>query len=290
MNKPQDKLKVMHIHFWSDIRNSAGSVEKVITSFAVNSDRYASMIACCPAHWQKCERHFLYNGVEVVSFRENALLNRVMNKALRLGVFTYPALTRLVHQYRPDILHFHNRQESVDDLVRRLKYRPKVVVHYHRHFARPTIPKTADLLIFISQATQTYIQEKTVSKKPWTIVPNPLSIEVLQAAEALTPEVLSAPIHSRGPVLLFGGGANPIKGGRELVEAFKAMGHPNARLIMAGRGIDTWNINHPMIEVVGEIPARDFFDLMGKADMVVMPSYEEPFGLAAQEACSCTNC
>ncbi|MFN4327201.1 MAG: glycosyltransferase, partial [Azonexus sp.] len=38
------------------------------------------------------------------------------------------------------------------------------------------------------------------------------------------------------------------------------------------------------IEVVGEVPAERFFDLMRLADIVTMPSYDEPFGLIAQEA------
>lgn len=40
----------------------------------------------------------------------------------------------------------------------------------------------------------------------------------------------------------------------------------------------------PGIEVLGEVPAERFFDLMQHADIVTMPSYDEPFGLIAQEA------
>ena len=40
----------------------------------------------------------------------------------------------------------------------------------------------------------------------------------------------------------------------------------------------------PGIEVLGEVPAARFFDLMLATDIVTMPSYDEPFGLIAQEA------
>lgn len=35
--------RVLHIHFWADIRNSAGSVEKVITAFASQGQRYCHL-------------------------------------------------------------------------------------------------------------------------------------------------------------------------------------------------------------------------------------------------------
>lgn len=274
------KPTVLHIHFWADIRNSAGSVEKVITAFAANGAEYEHRIACCPGQKSRCEPPFRHHGVEVHHFHENLLLNRVMNKMLRRGVFTYGSLVRLINRLRPAILHFHNRQELVDALVRRLDYRPKVVVHYHRHFAKPDAPDSADLLLFISEATARDILGKTPTAKSYRVLPNPLSIELL--AHARSPSTRCD--EGRIPSILFGGGGNPAKGGRELVQAFLSLPPGSARLIMAGRNTDRMGIADPAIEICGEVPAAQFFSLMAGADIVAMPSYDEPFGLIAQEA------
>ncbi|MDE2585201.1 MAG: hypothetical protein KGN39_07340, partial [Betaproteobacteria bacterium] len=60
--------KVLHIHFWADIRNSAGSVEKVITAFAAHGQRYEHQIACCPPDGSD-GKPFEYFGVRVFPFK-----------------------------------------------------------------------------------------------------------------------------------------------------------------------------------------------------------------------------
>jgi glycosyltransferase involved in cell wall biosynthesis len=270
----------LHIHFWADIRNSAGSVEKVITAFASHGQRYRHLIACCPVDGAVVEP-FEHQGVLTYPFRENRLANRVLNKMLGLNAFTYDNLVRLINRLRPAVLHFHNRQELVDAVVSRLAYRPAVVVHYHRHFAEPVVPGLVNRLLFISRRTADDILGKTGSRAPYSIVFNPLSLEVLGRAG----QVAAVPPVNSQPVILFGGGGNPIKGGRELIEAFAALPVGSARLVLAGRNIEKLGgLPYPGIEVIGEVPASRFFDLMLTADIVTMPSYDEPFGLIAQEA------
>lgn len=275
-----EPASVLHIHFWADIRNSAGSVEKVITAFASHGQRYRHLIACCPGDPAVVEP-FEHQGVLTYPFRESRLVNRVLNKMLGLKAFTYGDLVRQINRLRPAVLHFHNRQELVDAVVSRLAYRPAVVVHYHRHFAEPVVPKLVDRLLFISRRTADDIIGKTGSTQPYSIVFNPLSLEVLgRAGQAAT-----APTGNPLPVILFGGGGNPIKGGKELIEAFAALPAGSARLILAGRNVEKLaGLPRRGIEVLGEVPANRFFDLMLSADIVTMPSYDEPFGLIAQEA------
>lgn len=275
-----EKPSALHIHFWADIRNTAGSVEKVITAFASHGQRYRHLIACCPGGG-KTEAPFDHQGVAVHPFRENVLANRVLNKLLRLDAFTYGDLVRQINRLRPEVVHFHNRQELVDAVVSRLAYRPAVVVHYHRHFAKPVVPKKLDRLLFISRRTADDILGKTGSVAPYSIVFNPLSLEVLARAKDADSGTAANPL----PVILFGGGGNPIKGGKELIEAFAALPTGSARLILAGRNVEKLpGLPQPGIEVIGEVPASRFFDLMLAADIVTMPSYDEPFGLIAQEA------
>jgi len=276
-----EPASVMHIHFWADIRNSAGSVEKVITAFASHGQRYRHLIACCPGDRSVVEP-FEHQGVLTYPFRESRLVNRVLNKMLGLKAFTYGDLVRLINRLRPAVLHFHNRQELVDAVVSRLAYRPAVVVHYHRHFAEPVVPKLVDRLLFISRRTADDILGKTGSTQPYSIVFNPLSLEVLGRAGQ---DLATVPTGNPLPVILFGGGGNPIKGGKELIQAFAALPVGSARLILAGRNVEKLEgLPQPGIEVLGEVPATRFFDLMLSADIVTMPSYDEPFGLIAQEA------
>jgi glycosyltransferase involved in cell wall biosynthesis len=275
-----EKASVLHIHFWADIRNSSGSVEKVITAFASHGQRYRHMIACCPGE-RGTMLPFEHHGVLAYPFRENRLVNRALNKILGLNAFTYGDLVRQINRLRPAVLHFHNRQELVDAVVSRLDYRPAVVVHYHRHFAEPVVPKLVDRLIFISRRTADDILGKTGCTMTYSIVFNPLSLEVLGRAG----QVEAVPVCNPIPVILFGGGGNPIKGGKELIEAFATLPAGSAHLILAGRNVEKLSgLPHPGIEVLGEVPATRFFDLMLTADIVTMPSYDEPFGLIAQEA------
>lgn len=274
------KPTTLHIHFWADIRNSAGSVEKVISAFASHGEKYRHLIACCPTE-PDVPASFSHHGVEVFTFRESRWANRVLNKILRLDAFTYHALVDLINRLRPDVLHFHNRQELVDAVVNRLAYRPGVLVHYHRHFRMPVIPACADRLLFISQRTAHDIIGKAGNGKPASIVFNPLSLEVLEHSRRLVASRLAG----EPPVIVFGGGGNPIKGGAELLAAFKQLPAGMAKLVLAGRNVEKLCDNSPPgVEVLGEVPAAKFFELMQSADIVAMPSYDEPFGLIAQEA------
>lgn len=171
-----DRPSVLHLHFW------AGSVEKVISAFASNGRRYRHMIACCPAD-RTVRAPFEHMGVPIHPEHESRIANHIFNKMLRLWAFTYGDMVRTINRLRPDVLHIHNRQEIVAPLIQRLAYKPAVLVHYHRHFAQPTIPAGADRLIFISQRTADDILGKTGSRLPYDIVFNHLSQQVLARAK-----------------------------------------------------------------------------------------------------------
>lgn len=278
---PARKPRALHVHFWADIRNTAGSVEKVITAFASAGQRYEHLIAACPHGGVKHAEPYLHQGVPVYPFYENRLTNRVCNKMLRLGWFTYPALVRVIELLRPDVLHFHNRQELVDKVVARLRYRPAVCVHYHRHFARPVVPQSADRLIFVSQATADHILAHSSETRPHCVVANPLSAEIIQQGERAQAGVCT----NSPPIILFGGGHSPNKGGAELIEAFAGLAPGSARLFLAGNRVETLpRLPIAGIEVLGQLSAEAFLERMSQADIIAMPSHNESFGLIAQEA------
>lgn len=166
--------------------------------------------------------------------------------------------------------------------VKRLNYRPRVVVHSHCHFGQPTIPRGADHLWFISQTTAADILGKVPCSVSYSVIYNPLSEELCQRFKRHGTTSLSA--HSP-PIILFGGGGNPIKGGEELIAAFASLPVGSARLILAGRNVEKLpGLPCPNAEVIGEVPAEKFFNRMEPSSMVAMPSPDEDFGLVAQEA------
>ncbi len=274
----------LHIHFWADIRNNAMSVEKIITAFGAHGQSYRHQIACCVSGHNSGKTTFdltpfEHYGTTAFPFVEDRWHNKVLNKIFGLGVFTYSGLVRIIEAQRPDILHFHNRQEQVDAVVKRLSYRPGVVVHYHNHFKQPAQPRSPCTLLFLSQASFNYFRGVIPINNRHRLLGNPLSLEIM----ALGPFPPKAP--ATMATLLYGGGNNPIKGLEELLAAFARLPPGRARLIMAG---GKWEqrppIDIPGVEVVGNKSAADYFKLVEQADIVLMPSHYEPFGLIAQEA------
>lgn len=273
----------MHIHFWADIRNSAGSVEKVICALASHGQEFRHVIACCVSGHNLKARHFdttpyEYLGIPVYPFCEDRWRNRVLNKWFGLDAFTFSELVRRIEEIRPAILHFHNRQGLVDAVMRRLDYRPGVVAHYHNNFKDPANPARADVLLCPSQATARHTQEKLGAGDRCQVLLNPLTIELLHATPA-------APVVGEMPTILYGGGYQLHKGVMELIEAFKRLPQGRARLLLAGQNFEKMPaLDVPGIEVAGLLSAREFFYLMAKCSIVAMPSHNEPFGLIAQEA------
>lgn len=274
---------VMHIHFWADIRNSAGSVEKVICALASRGEAFRHVIACCVSGHNLKARHFdttpyEYQGIPVYPFSEDRWRNRVLNKWFGLGAFTFSELVGRIKAIKPDILHFHNRQGLVDAVVSRMGYRPGVVVHYHNNFKHPANPQSADVLLCCSQATAKQLREKVNVGNRCQVLLNPLTVELLQARPSKQPA-------GEAPAILYGGGYQIHKGVLELIEAFKRLPAGRARLILAGQRFEMMPaLDVPGVEVAGLLGAKDFFDLMAKCSIVAMPSHNEPFGLIAQEA------
>lgn len=264
--------KSLHIHFWGHVKNQAGSVEKLVLTFARHQTRYLSSIAC------KGERNIdeEVDGLTVHSFAESALKNRLLNKLLGLHAFTFDSLVPIVEKERPDVLHIHNRQELVDRLVARLSYRPAVIVHYHRNFAQPSVPQTADLLLAVSDATRQHIINTSGTNKPFEVLHNPLTDALLKYPP------ISNPNNSR-PIILFGGGQVERKGFPEFMQAIPRL-RGDFMVKICGPNLETYVPDQDNIEVLGLIPYDQFIREMQQADIVAMPSRKEPFALMALEA------
>lgn len=266
-------LSVMHIHFWGNAATGNGSVEKVLLAFSEqNSQGLQTEIASCGIGPEQKINNATYSF-----FQESRVINSVFNKILGLKVFTYPSLIRLINQKKPDILHFHNRQNLVDRVVGKLQYRPKVLVHYHRHFGSYHVPKRADLLVAVSESVKKDLAGRTGTDKAIAVVYNPTPV---LPAEAL---VLS---RKAKPVLLYAGGNQAHKGFMELEAALlRDKLAEKFEIVLCGPKFEGYT---PPFEarVLGLLASEQFMEVLKTADIVAMPSHHEGFSILALEVMS----
>lgn len=268
--------KVMHVNFHGQIDVVRGGANKVIRTLAKHSSRVH--VVC--AGLSKVRREHIFDDISCIDFVEDTVRNRIFNKTLRLAFYTFSDLSRAIDTERPDIIHFHTRPELVDPTVDRLRYRPKVVFHYHRHYINPAVPESADLLLAISNGVRRSVTEISCTTKPFEVLHNPLP-------EGIPPAV-DTPIRCpREPVVFFAGGHNPNKGFSELILACRLASRQSHafRLQLAGEGLENYTLPPEInAEILGYLGPEHYYQRLQQADIVVMPSKREGFGLAALEA------
>ena len=270
------KPLVLHITFWSDIRHRYGSVQKIMLTLAGAARAWRHDIACLGAMG---EEDFVFKGVRCHPFWENRWKNRVFNKWLGLNVFTHDAVVDVIERLRPDVLHIHNRQDKVDALLARLSYRPGVVVHYHRDFPVPSSPRGGDRLLAPSRALADTLIAKGLDAGRVVVVHNPLTQDLIDAARQRPDEAF----HRRqgGAVFLYGGGNFEHKGLQDLLAARRRLSRPH-ELWLAGSGYEGI-APEPGVRILGELGNEAFLNAISQADVVVVPSHREAFGLVALE-------
>lgn len=263
------QAKIMHVHFWGDVRRQEGSVDKVISAFAgMDEPDIAVTVACLGGGGSERIGTATYHF-----FSEDRLKNRIVNKLLGLKLFTYSRLAALIERERPDLLHIHNRHALVTPLLASLSFRPRVLCHYHRKFGQFVVPVAADALIAVSGSVRDALVAATHPIMPVEIVYNPV------------PAGLGQAVVPRGavPRLLYGGGRQAHKGFPEL-EAALAGGLAEAfDIVLCGPGFSDYQPPFPA-RVAGMLPPTAFLDELRAADIIAMPSHHEGFSILALEA------
>ncbi len=266
-------MRVMQVHFWGDARQLTGSVEKVLRGFAeLDAADIDLDIASVGIGIQ--ER---VSNANYLFFHESKLRNRVLNKWLGLKAFTFPSLVDLIEARRPEILHLHNRQNLADDLIQRLSYRPRILLHYHRHFDPYQVPKCADALIAVSESVRRDIIDKIHPVVPVAVIPNPVPI-TLQPADPV-----GDTSRNTLPRLLYGGGKQAHKGWFELISVLADPLLANRITItLCGPKLDQFRADF-VARNLGMLDQKAFMAELRAADIVVMPSHNEGFPLLALE-------
>lgn len=263
----------LQIHFFGSVWKSSGSVEKIILTIANHMQRYRPAIASVSSRTSEYSR----DGVRFYDFKENRIKNRILNKILNLDAFTFDTLIEGIERLRPSILHFHNRHKLIDTVVKKLSYRPKVIAQYHRRFEELVIPDNCDMLIAVSRTIEAHVREKSGTEIPVEILYNPIPDAVLKMV----------PMHNADnpvPVLLYGSGGVIEKGFFDLLDAAAHLADLDYLLQVCGGSLNRYLPTLRQIENLGLLTGEQYLAVLETADIVVVPSWCEPFGLVALEA------
>jgi glycogen(starch) synthase len=172
-------------------------------------------------------------------------------------------------------------------------------VHRAVHAAERRAVAAADRVIVCSQAMRAEVTD-VLGADPSSVVVVPGGVDA--AAWSPPPSALASARHrwrsQAGPLVVAAGRLEWEKGFTTLVRALPAVRaqHPAVRTVVAGTGsyratIEELVASQPAAVVLpGRLDQRELAALMAVADVVVVPSRYEPFGLVALEAMAAGTC
>ncbi len=259
--------KVLQIDFTGSWERG-GCLPHITRAWARNSRNYEQYFAS----WAGANYRGEMEGRPHFGFYENQQANRIYNKILRLNKFCFFSLISIIEELKPDILHFHNRHDLIDQAMARLSYRPKVVCIYHQCYNKLFIPATADLLIGVGRFTVAWIDRKANPDRPLAVLHNPFR---------KVPPVVRQP----GTRTLFLNYANNRKATRNLFAAVEA-------LHAEGFDFDLRSVGHVFpdlpapkgVTVSHWLPQPEFLEVAAQASAYICATYATPFSVAVLEA------
>jgi glycosyltransferase involved in cell wall biosynthesis len=194
-------------------------------------------------------------------------------------------LARMLRRFQPDLVQTHLARAS------------HLGGRAARRLGLPTLAKThalvdlryyraIDHLVATTQAQATYLRDRGIAPAAISIIPN---FSALPAARGPRAAALAAPrVKSYGRWVA-------KKGFADLLDAFALVvrKHPDARLVIGGSGIEGDRLRaqaralhlERRVEFCGWID--DVAAFLSDADLFVLPSRDEPFGIAVLEAMAC---
>ncbi len=259
--------KVLQIDF-SGPWDRGGCLSHIVRAWARNSRNYEHYFAS----WAGADHRGEIEGRPHYGFHENARANRIFNKILNLNRCCFFSLTPIIEELKPDVLHFHNRHDLVDQVVSRLSYRPKVVCIYHQCYNKLFIPKTTDLLIGVGKLVIAWIDRKEGPDKPMAVLHNPFR---------------KVPIPERRTTTkpLFLNYANKRKETRDLFAAVEILQNEGFDFEVRAVGHVFSDLRVPRNVTVSKfIPQPEFLDLAAQASAYICATYATPFSVAVIEA------
>jgi glycosyltransferase involved in cell wall biosynthesis len=260
--------KVLQIDF-SGNWERGGCLAHIARAWVRNSERYEQYFAS----WAGIGYRGEMEGRPHIGFYENRRANRIYNKILRLNKFCFYSLIPIIEEWKPEILHFHNRHDLVDQVMARLSYRPKVVCIYHQCYNKLFVPATSDLLIGVGKFVVAWIDRKLDPWQPMAVLHNPFG-----KIPAATPRKESSKT-------LFLNYANKRRATQHLFEAVKM-------LHAEGFDFEVRSVGHvfpdvpvpPGVTVSKFLPQPEFLEIAAQASAYICATYATPFSIAVVEA------
>lgn len=199
-------------------------------------------------------------------------------------------LHSIVRAHSPDVVNAHRAYAAVAAWLLKPVNRFALVATDHNQFeSKGRFLNRADRIIAVSQGAAASLAASGVPRERIRVVQNgPLG----GARRSLVPASDRAPVELARPALVTVAGLLERKGVHVLLEAFErvARAHPAAHLYYVGEGSERAALTERAVRagLAGRVHLEGFQPDPGRylrgADVFVLPSYCESFGLAAVEA------
>lgn len=227
--------------------------------------------------------------------------------ALRYGQPFYMNLSELVASFQPEIIHDHGIWLPVNHIVSRLASKRDIlrVIHtrgmlepwalsyrsYKKKLAWRLYQKSdlgAAALFFATAESEAKAIRKVGLKQPIAMIPNGVDLP------SFAPRVTANVDRVRRRNVVFMSRIHPKKGLVQLIEAWGEVKAKDWKLILAGPNED----NHlsdvlalvkrlglnEVVEYIGVVEGRAKSELLMNADLFILPSFSENFGVVVAEA------
>jgi glycosyltransferase involved in cell wall biosynthesis len=259
--------KVLQIDF-SGPWDRGGCLSHITRAWARNARNYEQYFAS----WAGADFRGEMEGRPHFGFYENARANRIYNKILHLNKCCFFTLTPIIEELKPDILHFHNRHDLVDQVVAGLSYRPKVVCIYHQCYNKLFVPTTSDLLIGVGKFVVAWIDRKANPDQPLAVLHNPF-------------RKVSVPPRRESAKTLFLNYANDRKATRNLFAAVEMLQAEGFDFEVRSVGHVFSDLAVPKgVTVAKFLPQPEFLEIAAQASAYICATYATPFSVAVLEA------
>ena len=240
----------------------------------------------------------LDEGMPKEGFEKGFYIHRLPKGRVRLaGAFIFSLdMVRMIWKINPDIIHVQSFGIAFPALIsKKILHIPYVICGhgtdvYHPDWFTKLILKTiiinADSVIALTEDMKKAMQ--IIYNRDVSVIPNGINLNEYTERLPIQREA------SSGKSILFVGRLHPVKGVRFLLYAMQIVHEeiPDARLILVGDGEEREfleNLTDQLgirgcVDFIGKVSHERIPDYMFQADMFVLPSLSESFGIVNLEA------
>ncbi|QYZ80373.1 glycosyltransferase family 1 protein [Methanofollis formosanus] len=232
------------------------------------------------------------------SYEKDFYIHRLPRVRVRfVGAFIFWAdIVRTIQKISPDIVHVQSLGIAFPAVISKKILRIPYVVwgqgsdvylpDWFTKLTSKTIIKNADVAIALTSNMKEAM--KNIYNRNMAVVPNGIELEGYIDKSPMQK------VKCREKIVLFVGRLHPIKGVRYLLLAMQILHEemPDTRLILVGDGEERNYLEEltdrlemrGWVDFVGKVPHQRIPDYMCKADIFVLPSLSESFGIVNIEA------